>query len=608
MGAARRIEAKGKVSRRVREPYAWLGVGALTLGIGAALAGAGVASADSTPSDGSASSATSARSAGSASRGDADRQARVRSAAVRTATAAANASAAAPAATAKTARLTDTVSSRVRLATAPKAAALSNARFTLPAPPWKPGSLVQAAFQHGVVLHALQGQVLGYQPTAQASQFASSGVDVAPTVAGMINAYAEGQSLEYTVTAEPLNGSVTIDDSGSFIYTPNPDFGVEGGSDVFGVEVTNTARTLLNLFGVPGLSTEIMVPVTIKPVDYAALTAATSSSTAGFTIVNQTYRPVVIDGYLKYDGVISGAAIGTVLAPAGNPGSSASWLLNEQGEHQQVAVHMSVVDNPELAWWVEFQTKPSNGSGHDLASCSGNSGGVQCSSDGYETAYLMDPAGTTVTVPATNAQQQSDYMFSLCDSSFSNCKYTYKTTETEVAYTNPVIPDGFNPIVNMTSTQVWYQQQWQTSTTDTSSVTQTGTIGVTVTAGMKDVMSATVAASYSYATQETIATASTYTQTLNIYAQPGETLYLYSETPNLLQYGDWTLSYGATTYNLQDVWYLSPSSGGPAYFVPYTCTTGSAECNAAALGYQQNPVVAPTSVTAYLPAPSYVLD
>lgn len=494
---------------------------------------------------------------------------------------------------------------------APKAAAVSSAAVTPPAPSWQPGSLLHAlvpAYKPGALLHAIEGQVQGYKPTAQASQFAASGVDVAPTVAGMINAYAEGQSLEYTVTAEPLNGTVTIDDSGSFVYTPDPNFAEIGGGDVFTVKVTNTARTLLNLFGVPGLSTDVMVPVTMAPVDNAALTAATSSSTANYTIFNQTYRPVVIDGYLKYDGVISGAAIGTVLAPAGNPGSSASWLLNEQGEHQQVAVHMSVVDNPELAWWVEFQTKPSNGSGHDTTACSGNSGGVQCSTDGYQTAWLMDPAGTTVTVPAADAQQQSDYLFSLCDSSFSNCKYTYKTTETNVAYTNPLIPDGFNPIVNLTSTQVWYQQSWQTSTTDTSSVTQTGTVGVSVTGGQKDVMSATVSASYSYATGKSIATASTYTQTLNIYAQPGETLYLYSETPNLLQYGDWTLSYGATTYNLQDVWYLSPSSGGPAYFVPYTCSIGSDECTSAAIGYQQNPVVAPTSVTAYLPTPSYVLD
>jgi len=592
--------------RRGREPYAWLGVGALTLGIGAALAGAGVASADSTPGDGSSSSATSS---GSASRGDAARPARARSAAVRTVTPAANASSAAPAATASAARTTDTVSSKTRLGTVPNAAALSSARFTPPAPPWKPGSLLQAAFQHGVLLHALQGLVQGYKPTAQASQFASSGVDLAPTVAGMINAYADGQSLKYTVTAEPLNGTVTIDDSGSYIYTPDPNFYEIGGGDVFTVKVTNTARTLLNLFGVPGLSTDVMVPVTMAAVDNAALTAATSSSTAGYTIYNQTYRPVVIDGYLKYDGVISGAAIGTVLAPAGNPGSSAFWLLNEQGEHQQVAVHLTNVGDPTQAWWVEFQTKPSNGTGHDTTTCSGNSGGVQCGTNDYNSAWLMDPPGTKVTVDSSNAQQQSDYMWSLCDGSFSNCSYTYKLAEPQIAYTNPVIPDGFSPIINMTSVNVWAQNVWNTTVTDTSSTLETVGVGVSVTAGQKDVMSATVSESYSNATGNSLSTASTFSEAVNVYILPGESYYLYSETPNLLQWGDWYLSYGATTYYLKDVWFMSPNKGsGAPYFIPYTCQTGSDECNKAKYGYAQNPVVAPESVTFALPEPAYVLQ
>jgi len=613
-------------ARRVREPYAWLGVGALTLGIGAALAGAGVASADSTPSEGSASSASSsARSAGSASRGDAARPARERSAAVRTATAAANASstapasfavpagAAAPAAAATiTSRSTRTVSSKIRPAAVPEAAALSNS-FTPPAAPWKPGSLVQAAFQHGVVLHALQGQVLGYQPTAQASQFAASGVDVAPTVAGMINAYAEGQPLEYTVKAEPLNGTVTIADDGSFIYTPDPDFAAEGGNDVFSVKVTNTARTLLNLLGAPGLSTDVMVPVTMAAVDNAALTAFTSSSTAGYTIWNQTYRPVVIDGYLKYDGVISGPAIGTVLAPAGEPGSGAYWLLNEQGEHQQVAVHLTNVGDSTQAWWVEFQTKPSNGTGHDTTTCSGNSGGVQCSTDGYQTAWLMDPAGTKVYVDSSDAQQQSDYLGSLCDSSFSNCSYTYKLSSASVAYTNPIAPIGFVGYTNLPgpgAQPVTDVEKFNTTvaTTQTSAVTDTYQVTVSMTAGQKDVMSATVAEAYSVATGYSLATTSSYFVEVDATIPSGESYYLYYELPNNLQWGDWQLSYGATTYYLQDVWYLNPlQSVNPQYF-GYHCVVGEESCDAATLGYATNPITAPPQVTVHLPAPAYVLQ
>ena len=53
----------GKRSARRRQPYGWLGAGALTLGVGAALAGAGVAHADDAASAGSARSAEASHAA-----------------------------------------------------------------------------------------------------------------------------------------------------------------------------------------------------------------------------------------------------------------------------------------------------------------------------------------------------------------------------------------------------------------------------------------------------------------------------------------------------------------------------------------------------------------
>ena len=588
-------------ARRVRQPYAWLGVGALTLGIGAALAGAGVASADSTPSEGSASSA---RSAGSASRGDAARPARVRSASVRTASAAANASSAAPAATASAARSTDTVSSKIRLGTAPNAAALSN-NFTPPPRPWKPGALAQAAFQHGVLLHALQGQVLGYQPTAQASQFASSGVDVAPTVAGMINAHAEGQPLEYTVTAEPLNGTVTIADDGSFIYTPDPEFLTVGGTDQFEVKVTNTARTLLNLLGAPRLSSDVTVPVTMTAAALGYSPLGQPTPEVPFQIWNQSHLPVVIDDY-EYNSngayIMSGPALGTVLNPAGMPGSSATWVLQEVGEQQQLLVHLS--PSAGDGWWVGFSTKPSNASGHDLARCDvGN-----CTTDGYITAYLMDPPGTLVTVESSDAQQQSDYLFSLCDGSFSNCRYDYLSSDYKIAYTQPTIPNGFTVVPNNTPLTTWTQLSSNTTTSYTSSVTDSSTVSGTFSYGQKDVFASTVGASYTQSTGNSIQTSNTFTSTNNYYTPAYNYLFLYAETPNLLQWGDWTLSYAATTYHLKNVWFMSPNSNGAAFVEPYTCRQGTAECNAALAGYLQNPIIAPQEVTEFLPEPAIVLQ
>ena len=608
-----------RVARRVREPYAWLGVGALTLGIGAALAGAGVASADSTPSEGSASSASSAsssaRSAGSASRGDAARPARVRSAAVRTATAVANASSTAPAssavpagaATASAARSTDTVSSKIRLGTAPNAAALSN-NFTPPAAPWKPGSLVQAAFQHGVLLHALQGQVLGYQPTAQASQFASSGVDVAPTVAGMINAHAEGQPLEYTVTAEPLNGTVTIADDGSFIYTPDPAFLAVGGTDQVEVKVTNTARTLLNLLGAPRLSSDVTVPVTMAAAAPGYSPLGQPTPEVPFTIWNQSHHPVVID-YYEYNSsgayIMSGPALKTVINPAGTSGSSATWVLQEVGEQNQLFINLTA---PGLSWWVSFSTKPSNASGHDLARCGDTTGGSQCATDGYITAYLMDPAGTNVYVDSSDAQQQSDYLFNLCDGSFSNCRYDYLSSDYKVAYTQPVKPNGFSVAGNDSPVQTWKQITTTETTAYTTAVTDSYTVSASASTDQLQVMTATVGGAYTKATGYSIMTTSLYTQTDNYYTPAYNYLFLYAETPNLLQWGDWTVSYGATTYHLKNVWFMSPDGNGQAVVVNYTCLQGTSECDAALAGYLQNPVIAPASVQKFLPTPAVVLQ
>jgi hypothetical protein len=508
------------------------------------------------------------------------------------------------------------VSSRVRVAAAPKAAAQSGAAFTPPPRPWEPGSLVQAAFQHGVLLHALQGQVLGYKPTAQASQFPASGVDAAPTVAGMINAYAEGQSLEYTVTEEPLNGIVDIAGDGSFIYTPDPDFAAEGGNDVFSIKVTNTAGTLLNLLGAPGLSSDVTVPVSIAPYDdtAAALNPPGSGYVyADFHIYNTSYRPVEIVYYGNYINVEGGPAVGTVLAPAGQKGSSVFWTLDEIGKSPQVQVGLAVVGDPGTYWTVDFATKPGNGSGHDLATCSSTGGGSQCATDGYTSAYLMDPAGTKVTIDSSDAQQQSDYLASLCDSSFSNCSYDFGLVEPIVQYTNPVVPTGFSGYVNdaesgsgPTDVEKFYTTITSSST---SSVTYTNSVTTTLTVGQKDVMNASIAYAYSEAYGQALTLTSTTTVEIDATVPAGESYYLYYELPLMLQWGDWYLTYGATTYHLVDVWYLNPqqSFGQPVNY-GYHCLTGDASCAYAKTGYQQYPVQAPPSVIAQLPTPSYVLD
>ena len=67
------VKAGRRSARRRRQPYAWLGASALTLGVGVALAGAGTAHADDSPSADSARSANGSTSSAPASRGPARR-------------------------------------------------------------------------------------------------------------------------------------------------------------------------------------------------------------------------------------------------------------------------------------------------------------------------------------------------------------------------------------------------------------------------------------------------------------------------------------------------------------------------------------------------------
>jgi hypothetical protein len=80
----------------------------------------------------------------------------------------------------------------------------------------------------------------------------------------------EGDTLTYTVTKAPANGTVTIDQkTGNFTYTPTAGFAQSGGTDTFSVSVTDNQLHLMALLfspdhGVPtktiGLSEQSIAP------------------------------------------------------------------------------------------------------------------------------------------------------------------------------------------------------------------------------------------------------------------------------------------------------------------------------------------------------------
>ncbi|MBU3749726.1 MAG: hypothetical protein FGM52_04625, partial [Mycobacterium sp.] len=204
--------------------------------------------------------------------------------------------------------------------------------------------------------------------------------------------------------------------------------------------------------------------------------------------------------------------------------------------------------------------------------------GALCKVSGND-AYLLDAPGTVVIVPVAQAQRQSDTLGYLCVQADSNCTFTYDASKKyATGFSDPVFPDGFTIYSNATSSPS--TSQYAVSTTATTTSSWQYALNVSASAGIKfaDWLNTQVSTSYTTTTGTTVANSQTFNQSLTQTVQPGETLFLYMETPVYRFYGDWTVRYGNTTYSLTDVWFDSPYSAGTAQIAAYTCKTGSQEC------------------------------
>jgi YVTN family beta-propeller protein len=217
------------------------------------------------------------------------------------------------------------------------------------------------------------------------------------------------------------------------------------------------------------------------------------------------------------------------------------------------------------------------------ASCAAK-GSSQCNTAGT-TVYLLDPTGTVATVPADEAQQQSDVLQVVVKDDGSNATF-YTKYQPSIGYSDPLKAQGFSPYTNNTLDNSTNTYTVSTTTSQTSSVQYN--VSVKVTEEAKFSLLSVKAEEGAQITWGTTTTATqTYTQATTQTVRPGYTLYLYTETPVLRFYGDWSVVYGNTSYYLTDVWYNTPytvTTGYPAYLAAYTCQAGSDDCAQLAAG------------------------
>lgn len=602
--------------RRRRQPYAWLGASALTLGVGVAVAGAGAAHADDTVStDATRSAKTSAPvvASRSAVRAVGDGAATPQTGGKRAAATApqgrsgafATLSGRVPALAADSPAF-GVATSGGASTTAPiaKQACLWAAAVQLPpragtsalgagAPRlgniWGPASLNPAHF--GPVLAPVvwalteaQYQLQGLTPLARPNQLPSAPGQA--QVVGALNTVSPfGAPVEFAVTNAPANGTVTIDSQGFYTYTPDAALAATGGTDTFAVTATDTGFHLENLFGLSGHTVTMTVPVTVAPQGTQPQVAADLLT---YHVYNTSWTTQSVNGasYSYNTGAVAEPAVGTQFQTGQSADFTMNWTSGVYGSPYISVILSSGKTSPPgtlqfasilFSQYLVYPYSP-------VQNCS-TSGGV-CSTGGTSgSIYVADAPGTVYTVPAAQAQQQSDVLQNLVADDLSNATF-YTKSQPTIGYTNPLKVLGFSPYTNNTqdnSTNTYTVSQ-TTSKTDSSSynvsvkVTEEAKLGLLTS-------KAELGAQYTWGT--TTANSLTYTQAVTQTIRPGYTIYLYTETPVYRYYGDWSVVYGNTTYILNDVWFDSPNpvtGSYPSYLSAYTCEAGSADCAQLAAG------------------------
>jgi hypothetical protein len=581
----------------LRQPYAWLGAGAL--GVGLALAGAGTAHADDAVSDAaSTAAASSTRAQGNAAAG-----------------AAAKSTSRSPVATSRPAgprdsvkdgagkraltaanRSTLAVTPRVRSAVPVSAAASATAVVQSEAGDRPLGRTVvraaaarAAAAQAAVTpAEAINAAVVDWFDSTSASlatlprgplnELASGALmlvrrslfnqlpsaspaqlftDAAGQVSGSIGASdPEGDALTYRLVQAPEFGLVQIAADGTYTYVPGSDY---SGSDTFVVGVSDSGFNLLNPSG--SRTTDVAVQVPDE-----SLIGPPVGVSRGFNLTNLSGQAVYLAAIQKEagyaDSVESAPSIGSVL----QPGESAHFETTYYYfyTYDTRAIWKSCTDTScasvtpgNQQWTVRLHTWSgqvwdSNGPttiNCEKGDCSYDRDGQAVSNplDGANRAFLLDSPGTVNTLSAgTQADKIARVLEQLCDSNNSaSCSFKPKTfQQTQTPW---YLALSFTNKTNVQVTQALARNQ--TTSTQTS---------LKLSENAKLNLFKIVEAGITRETTETWTTQTTWTETYTVPIPSGETGYLYYRDPIKRVTGDFTATIGNTKWLLTDVNFDTP--------------------------------------------------
>lgn len=434
------------------------------------------------------------------------------------------------------------------------------------APEVVPNALLGALNWLTSLAAAVQGNaryfLLGAPLTAVPSQLITD--DETGFVLGTLNASSDPRDrLAYTVTGQPLYGSVEINEDGIFSYTPTdvqeiPEDGLE---DSFTVSIRNDGFNLRSLFGLlnPALNnTVVTVPISLEPVSAPVLGA---NQVRTFTISNYSAtsykRLIAEDGPddFDFDQIPREILSGDVIKIKLHVGEKVELIYapdDEVATDYSQWIHLSlearIIDywSGYVATYVGCQTSKV---------CTAGIGGGPVGIG--DSIVFMDNPGTEVVIDDPLAQAAFIERLGL-DSMLkilaAQDHVKYKTVKRDP---NAVGPLGFwNTLDNGQSNSSLSQ-----AVTMTTEFSATDSISVSTSVGLEilDILSASISAEYGHSVTKT----HSFSQQTTVTVPPLTSTDIYVAAPVIRYSGFMTIQMGNTKFSLPNVSVEEPDPNRP---------------------------------------------
>jgi hypothetical protein len=303
-------------------------------------------------------------------------------------------------------------------------------------------------------------------------------------------------------------------------------------------------------------------------------TATASAATQGFDIYN------LAGSTLKLDDVFVSGLEPVFEKPASRP-LKGDLLKPGQTMHIELNSRYSIVNNSNVREvsldFTQFPPpKSSSGRKYSLYLATGNAATLpsdpsqvvmdcysktsQCPVDGT-TATMLDPPGTTINIPATDAPAQATVLAQVCTKEpAATCEFN--PTKTPEKTTQPREPIS-DPVINCSATQpvkVTEKTQHKVGTTNSVEVGEEFSVEVGLEAVLK--VKSSVFAKYGHTWLDEY----TFTKGIDADVEPREKLWVEHAAPVVRYTGDFTLTIGNTTFTLEGVYFDEPDPGRTGSF------------------------------------------